>query len=606
MSSSWLKLIFFIINLLENGSKVRTRSGNDSVFVELNRSLPLAFLILICLSLFSLNLSAQAQILASLDFDIRQDGFAFKNYKNEGTSWKDDIGAEDLIRMFGVKAVCKSGTNAQNCVLKAAARKWIEYYLEAMSIGRCEGIAVASLRFHTELAFKKRVAPNQFQSGANSVFSLKRQQSIENYIAYYWITQTFDEISIPTKQMAERGPVKMVEILIDAMNNQKDTYLFGIKKYDKGRIFDGHAIAPIAVENAGNQYKIHVYDNNHPGEIRFLYVNKTGTQQWFYNGTANPNAKPNYVGDFSTKTLDMTGTSWREGKCFDASFATDDEKSVGCGIEAAQIKRNSIFQNASFSKKSQDTDGEDAEFFLTGEGDMLVTENNERIGFDPRDGQFHEEIEGGNPNILIGGFEEDLQHFTLPYQESEEPYMIIFSGRYLDEESNLDFVFAAPGFTVGFDGIRLDPGEFMIATISHDGEVISFTASADGETPEVFFAFDADDDAQASYITEIGGLELTAGTSLFYDFDFENGKLIFSDDDGNEDEYDIELIRINGDGTEDVYEQKDFKVGSDKFQMDFGDWKGDKDTMCFRDDDDQDGDFNDEECDEEPNEDTEP
>jgi hypothetical protein len=184
--------------------------------------------------------------------------------------------------------------------------------------------------------------------------------------------------------------------------------------------------------------------------------------------------------------------------------------------------------------------------------------------------------------------------------------MIIFSGRYLDEESNLDFVFAAPGFTVGFDGIRLDPGEFMIATISHDGEVISFTATADGETPEVFFAFDADDDAQASYITEIGGLELTAGTSLFYDFDFENGKLIFSDDDGNEDEYDIELIRINGDGTEDVYEQKDFKVGSDKFQMDFGDWKGDKDTMCFRDDDDQDGDFNDEECDEEPNEDTEP
>lgn len=572
------------------------------------RSLWLKFIFfIICLSLFSLNLSAQPKILASLDFDIRQDGFAFKNYKNEGESWKDDIGAEDLIRMFGVKAVCKSGNSSQNCVMKASARKWIEYYLEAMSIGRCEGIAVASLRFHTELAFKKRVTPNQFQNGADSVFRLQRQQNIENYIAYYWITQTFDEISIPTKQMAERGPVKMVEILIDAINNQKDTYLFGIKKYDRGRIYDGHAIAPIAVEDAGNQYKIHVYDNNFPGEVRYLYINKTGTQQWFYNGTANPKAKPNYVGDFSTKTLDMTGTSWREGRCFDASFAEDDEKGVGCGIETSQNNRKSIFQNASFTKKTQDEDGEDAEFFLTGEGDMLVIENEDRLGFDPRDGLYHEEIEGGNPNILIGGFEEDLQHYTMPYQESEEPYMIIFSGRNLDEESTLDFVFAAPGFTVGFDSIRLDPNEFLIATISHDGEQISFTATNDGETPEVFFAFDADDEEeQASYITEIGGVELSAEKTLVYNFDFENGKLFFSDDDGNEDEFDIELIRLNTDGTEDVYEQDDLKIGSDKYQMDFGDWKGDEDTMCFRDDDDQDGDFNDEECDEEPNEDGEP
>ena len=37
--------------------------------------------------------------------------------------------------------------------------------------------------------------------------------------------------------------------------------------------------------------------------------------------------------------------------------------------------------------------------------------------------------------------------------------------------------------------------------------------------------------------------------------------------------------------------------------MDFGDWKGDEDTMCFRDDDDGDKDFNDEECEEEANED---
>ncbi|MBX7172586.1 MAG: hypothetical protein K1X72_16580 [Pyrinomonadaceae bacterium] len=562
------------------------------------KNLLLKFIVvIICLPT---NLLAQANILASLDFDIHQDGFAFKNYQNEGEDWKNDIGAEDLIRMFGIKAVCKSGTNAQNCVLKAAARKWIEHYLEAMDIGHCEGIAVASLRFKTELAFKKRILPKEFQSEASTAYQLKLQQNIRNYVAYYWITQTFDEVTIPTKKMAELGPVKMVEILIDSMNNRKDTYLLGIKKYENGRIFDGHAIAPIAIEDTGNQYKIHVYDNNFPGEIRYLYINKTGTQQWSYNATANPNAKPNYVGDISTKTLDMTATSWREGKCFSASFADEDEKGEGCGNETASLNKP-IFRNASFAKNSQDPHGEDAEFFLTGEGDMLVIENGKRLGYDPSDDHFHEEIPDGNPNLLIGGFEEDLQHYTLPYEESEDPYTIVFSGRHLNKESNLNFVFSAPGFTVGFDGIKLDPGETLTAEISRDGEQIHFTASADSETPEVFFAFDSEDDAKASYITNIEGIELAAGKTLTYDFDFEHGKLFFSDDDGNEDDYDIELYRINADGTVQEYLQNDLNIGkSDKYEMDFGDWDG-KGDMCFKDDEDGDG-FDDEQCDEEPNE----
>lgn len=554
----------------------------------------------LCFSLFSSNVSAQAKILASLDFQIPKDGFGFKNYKNEGEKWKDDIGTDDLIRMFGVKAVCKSGTNAQNCVMKAAARKWIEYYLDAMNIGHCEGIAVASLRMNLGLPFKKRTTPGTFEPGINLPFQLRLEQKIENYVAYYWITQTFDEVTIPTKKTAELGPVGIVKILINSINNKSDTYLLGIKKYQKGRIYDGHAIAPIAVEDAGNQYKIRVYDNNHPGETRYLYINKTGNQQWSYNSTDNPNAKPDYVGDISTKTLDATATSWREGKCFDASFADDDDKGVGCGTETAQLN-NHIFRNASFAKKTNDDDGEDAEFFLTGEGDMLVIENNERLGFDPRDGNFHEEIPDGNPNILVGGFHEDLQHYTLPYEESDQPYTIIFSGRNLEEESTLDFIFAAPGFTVGFDGIRLDPDETLTATISRDGEQISFTASADGETPEVFFAFDSDDDDNASYITTIDGVELAAGNTLTYDFDFENGKLFFSDNDGNEDNYDIELQRINADGTVQDYEQDDLNIGSkDKYEMDFGKWDG-KGDMCFKEDEDSDG-FDDENCTEEPNE----
>ena len=564
------------------------------------------FSLFFCCALLCSNIPAQSNLLASLKFDPKIDGFGFKNYKNEKNKWNDDIAADDMIRMFGARAACKRGTTAKDCVLKEAAAQWIKEMLEAMDIGHCEGISVASLRMNSHMPFKKRIAPADFQSGAKSPFSMRLAQPLENYIAYYWITQTFDEVAVPTRATAAAGPVEIAKTLGSSLGG-KDTYVLGIKKSEKSRLFDGHAVVPIAVEDAGNQYKIHIYDNNFPGETRYLYINKTGTQQWTYNGSANLNDKPDYVGDKSTRTLELTATSWREGKCFDASFVKDSDRTTGCGVETASLE-NSFFSNASFQKSKKlpaDDDGEDVEFFLTGEGEMLVTEGNgDRLGYDPKTDRFYDEIPDSISQILIGGLGEDLPHFTFPYEEHEEPYTIVFSGKYLDAESVLDFVFSAPGFTVGFSEIHLDPNETLTATISADGEEISFTASSDAETPEVFFAFDPEDDSDASYLTLIEGVELTAGKTLFYNFDFENGKLYFSDNDGNEDSYDIELIRVNADGTRQIYTNSDLDIGkADRYEMDFGDWDG-KGEMCFKDDEDGDG-FGDEQCDEEPDDNTE-
>jgi hypothetical protein len=554
------------------------------------------------LTVFASIASAQGRIVARLDFKPETHGFSFPNYKNEGDAWKDDLGVDDMIRMFGVRAVCKSGTNASNCVMEAAAREWLKRKLKAMDIGHCEGIAVASLRMMTELPFKRRTTPSTFQSNAREIFNLRRDQTLENYIAYYWITQTFDEVSKPTMQTASGGPVAIVDRLIKAMNERYDTYILGIWKLRNGARVEGHSVTPFAVEDLGNRYRLHVYDNNHPGRTRFLFVNKTGNQDWSYSFGPNQNNPAEYVGNLKSRTMEITGTSWRDGKCFDAPFAKDTVRSTGCGVESS-LARLPVFTNASFSK-TQDEDGEDAEFFLTGDGDMLVIDGaGRKLGYDPETEQFYNnQIPNGNARLLIGGFGEDAPSYTLPYEDTGEPYMIVFSGKNLDEESDFDFVFSAPGFTVGFEGIMLDPEEIMIATISHDGQEISFTASADGETPEVFFAFDPDEDDEASYQTLIGGVELLAEQTLFYDFDFEKGKLKFSDADGNEDKYDIELIRINADGTENVYEQEDVSAGSgDKFEMDFADWDGEG-TMCFREDEEGDG-FEDEQCQEFENED---
>ena len=563
------------------------------------------FAIIFCGVLFASNIPAQSKILAALDFDPKVDGFAFKNYTNDKYKWDDDIGAEDLIRMFGARGACKSGDNAKNCVLKEAAAQWMKEYLEAMKIGHCEGIAVAGLRMKSHLAFKKKTAPTDFQPNVKTPFAMQFEQSIQNYIAYYWITQTFDEVVEPTQETAERGPVEIAKMLIAAMENGKETYLMSFKKFDNGRIFDGHAVTPLAVEDAGDKYDIHVYDNNYPGETRHLFIFKNTNQQWTYNASANLSAKPDYVGDKTTLTLDLTATSWRDGKCFRASFVKESERKGTCGVETASLV-NSFLTNASYKTPSviDDQTGEDAEFFLTGEGEMLVTDGNgDRIGYDPQTNRRYDEIPDGVSQLLIGGLGIDLPHFTFPYEESEQPYKIVFSGKYLDKESVLDFVFSAPGFTVGFNDIRLDPKETLTATISSDGEEISFTSSADGETPEVFYAFDPNDDSRTSYLTLIEGVELSAGKQLFYNFDFEEGKLFFSDNDGNEDSYDIELVRVNADGTRQTYTHRNLDLGrTDKYEMDFGDWKG-KGDICFKEDGNGDG-FDDEQCTEEADDNT--
>lgn len=537
----------------------------------------------------------------ALPFSPAVNGFPFPNYRNDHR-WQDDIGTEDVIRMFGARAACKTGTTAANCVLKEAASAWIAKYLKAMEIGHCEGIGVASLRMFANQPFKSRRAPAAFQQGARVPFDVRLAQPMENYIAYYWITQTFDEVVKPTRALAARGPIAIAGIVRDSIRDRNETYLLGIKKTPNGSRAEGHAVTPFAVDESPTEFRISVYDNNYPGQTRYLTVLKNAAQTWSYNGTRNANGKPDFVGDRTTMTLEATATSWREGRCFDSSFARDFDRETGCGIESASLFNGGTLVNAAFSP-AFDADGESAEFFLTGEGEMLVTApDGRRIGFDPGTGRYVNEIPGSELDSLKGGLGDDAPHFSVPYELSEENYEIVFSGRYLDSENYIDFVFSAPGFTVGFSDIRLDPGETLEATISADGEEISFMASKDGETPEVFYAFDPlDEEDAASYYTLIGGVELVAGKALFYNFDFENGKLLFSDDDGNADEYDIELVRLLPDGTRQTYRNEDLRFGKgDRYEMDFADWDG-SDEMCFKEDDEGNG-FADEQCVEEDNE----
>jgi hypothetical protein len=511
-------------------------------------------------------IAAQNNVLATINFDPKTDGFGFENFGNENHDWQKDITAEDMIRFFGVKAVCASGDSPGNCVMKAAASEWLLKELKGMDGGRCEGMAVTAVRFKFGKPFKtKDGSPASFQPGAGRVFDLKLNPAISNYVTYYALTQMFQEVS---QKRVDDTPVNVVNKLVEGMKAGKETYTIGVLKYNPTtkKTYDGHAVTPLAVEDAGDKFIVKIYDNNYPGETREITVEKAGKQTWRYVTATKPGAPvAEYVGDVDTKSFDIAQNSYRDLSCFEAPFAGENAEKQCAATNASLFSKpvliSKIFSGANefFDADTVQTPvfasapevaGDFSQFSLNGEGDLLVVApDGKRLGFDPQTNMFYKEIGGAVVNPYVGGLGKIHQHYNVPTNTSGNPYKIVFSGKDLTAESTTDFTYSAPGLTVGFDRIQLDPNETLTTTISPDGETITFTSSADAETPGIYFAFDPLDGSGASYIVRVSGAEIEAGKTLTAHFDFDKHTVNFKDNDGDSDTYNVEVEKINADGT---------------------------------------------------------
>ena len=154
------------------------------------------------------------------------------------------------------------------------------------------------------------------------------------------------------------------------------------------------------------------------------------------------------------------------------------------------------------------------------------------------------------------------------------------------------FEITGPGFDVGFEDILLDPNETLTVSVRPDGKELSFTTSADGQTPTIYFTTESGHN-EPSYIFEIGGVQIDAGKTLTATLDLQNGHIFFKDNDGRHEKYTIKMTRINPDGSRDEFEEDDLDIGNnDSVEMDFGKWDG-KGAMDFEEDEEGDG-FDDE------------
>jgi hypothetical protein len=531
----------------------------------------------------------KGEIIARLkDYDPKVHGYGFRNYGRDHDN-ESDLDAADLIKLFGADNVCQSGTTASDCVLYEPAEEWLEKQFKMLANGHCDGLALTSLRFWLGSSFEGKASPADWQSGARKVFDLEHTQDLSNYVAYIHVMQSLEEIYTLRREQFKKKPSETLKLLIESMkDDSKNYYELLIYLLQDGRPTKGHAITPYAVEDMGDGlYHILVYDSNYHGQTKYVELN-TKEESWRYHTAADPSkTASDYVGDATTNTLSVQDLEARELESYGCPFCPDSSE------------RASLHHASAVKKPKKDQVG----FAFTGEGEYLITDpNGKRIGYDFAKSRFVSEIPEADVIPNMGGLGKNVPpEYRLPRMSSTRPYTITVGSKFTNQEVDADLDMEGPGFVVGFEDILLDPGESLTMTISPNGRELSFTASQDGETPSIFITI-ATSHKEPSYFFGIGGIKLSPGKTVTVKLDLEKEKLFFKDNDPDRDPYDVEVQRTNPDGTENYYENSDMDMAkkSDNYEMDFGKWDG-KGDMCFEEDDEGNG-FEDDECDEEPNE----
>ena len=244
-------------------------------------------------------------------FRIKADDFSFSNW-GRSTEADANVTIQTLIDLFGHSAVCVDGPSTE-CVIRPTTVQKLEEWNNALAGGRCEGLATLSTRFLLKLD-----DPTTFKTNATRVADLQRgNQLLDSSIVYWWATQFLTEVSDRAAISRTKSPLQLVDDLIQGLAN-------GVG-YTVGLYFgsSGHAVTPFAVTHRGEDFIIHVYDNNFPGVRKEIVVNGT-TNAWSYSAArAQPDGNSiDWTG--TTGTLELTPMSSRKGpfKCSFCSTST--------------------------------------------------------------------------------------------------------------------------------------------------------------------------------------------------------------------------------------------------------------------------------------------
>lgn len=216
-------------------------------------------------------------------FEVNVDGFSFPNFAGESATAR--LTPALVARLFGPESVCAAAEG--ECRLTPLANQWMLKVNASMRGGRCEGFAVLSGLFYQDVL-------NPADFGANDAFDLDlpNHPQLSREIAYWFSTQFLrDVVKESTHSLDARGAVSFLSTQY-RKTPMEDLYRVGVVRVgDDGKVTGGHAMVATAVlvDEANKRFRIQVYDNNHPGEARFISVD-TETNTWEYQASRTPDA----------------------------------------------------------------------------------------------------------------------------------------------------------------------------------------------------------------------------------------------------------------------------------------------------------------------------
>lgn len=460
--------------------------------------------------------SQPGDVVFDFGFDPTRNGFSFPNYGDE--SGATNLTADEMRRLFGDEVCARIDGN--ECTLTPPAEQWMEQINGDMAGGHCEGFAVLSMLMYTGY-----IAPSDFGGSTASDLDIN-DEYLQREIAYWWATQATD----PTVSQVITGtPVEILDI-VQQMEFSGETFTIGIYKEDGS---GGHAITPIGVEDKGDGlYAILVYDNNYPGETRELLVD-TRDNSWLYEASINPDVEPDlYSGNADTMTLDLTPTSARLG-VQNCPFCGGSYSSSASKLAAPAKMMNQVF--------------------LDGEGHILIEdEAGHRLGY--VDGKIVNEIPGAYYTAFRMGVGVNAPEpvYWLP---AGLEVSVTIDGSDLTEETLTDLVMIGPGFSIGVEGIYLEPGQVDTAWFYPNDEMIAYETTAD-ESPNIVIGVE-NPDAEADYYFEVYGTDMVGGGTITLWLDSKAGDLLINTEKLNgEGFFNFYLTRITDELEEEFYAEE--------------------------------------------------
>lgn len=475
---------------------------------------------------------------ADSGFRPKPNGFQFANYGvRQGIT---NLTPVEVRRFFGDSA-CAAVMNGQ-CVLTPAAEAWMDEKNRQMGGGHCDGFAALSLQLH-----RKIQSPGELGDGATNAFDLDLDDNVkvQREIAYWWTTQTTN----PT--LAARRPRLLVNDLLDRLIDSfrgadPESYTLSFWKSDWT---GGHAVTPYAVVDKGNgKVWLMVYDNNFPDVERHFEFDRN-TTEWSYTASINPNApKALYAGDDMTKTLQLVPTGARRKPQICPFCGEVDANGPPMAGGVAEFR----------------------ELSLIGDGSLLIADpQGRRLGW--VGGKLISEIPGAyfNPIPSDDLWADDPEPtYLLPH---DSRLTVTVDGAAMAGPSLSDVTLVAPGYTLGVEGILLDPGQKDTLTVAAKGNELTYrTDSADSPVLRLGVATkDADWDFAVALSGEAGGQTVTLR------LDLAKGRLaiVVASRDGAG-AWGVEVSRLHSDG-ESVFSHGGNQAAmSDTLYLEYGAWKG--------------------------------